>query len=198
METAEKIFEMAQKLPKAEQWSLLEKLLGELKGPEGKKERKGKKGKDPEAPKRPMTGYMELLNKHVWPILKELSEKAGEVEKIRMRSVGCRTKVASALWAKSKEVESHTKEDIVEAYRVWKVKTAWLYPETEKKVEAVETEEVQPEEWEHDFGEGEMTYERVVHGGKSYIYDIATKEYMGAYNAKKNILDLSVPDILAE
>jgi len=114
--TMESIFEMAQNLNKVEQWSLVEELLSHLKG----STKKGKKARDPEAPKRAMTPYMELLNKIVWPILKEVSEKMEDSEeKKRMRSVGARTQIASTIWDKKgtkEEFSSVTKEMVLEIY----------------------------------------------------------------------------------
>jgi hypothetical protein len=217
--TPSSLLALAQTLSTEDQWTLLEDLLAHLKGAKPKKSRaaaKPKVAKDPDAPKRALSPYMELLNKVVWPVLKELSEKTQDPEERKLlRVVGTRTKVASALYAKSKVVADHSQADILSTYRSMfggAVVEAKAEPKAEEpkpkaapklKVKVPEPEpepeadEVQPEEWEHDFGDGSKAYERVVHEGKSYVYDIVTKEYLGAYNAKKNALDSSVPDILA-
>ena len=117
--THETIFEMAQSLSKEDQWTLVQELLSILKGGKAKKS-KAKAVKDPSAPKRPMTPYMELLNKVVWPILKEHSEKTEDAEeKKHMRSVSARTQVASTLWDTMKtkdEFASVTKEKVLQVY----------------------------------------------------------------------------------
>ena len=55
-------------------------------------------------------------------------------------------------------------------------------------------EEVKPVVWEHDFGEGMKSYERVDHDGMTYIYDIKSKAYLGAYMEKTNKLNTKVPN----
>lgn len=205
--TPSSLLALAQTLSTEDQWTLLEDLLAHLKGGKPKKTRAAAKPKDPDAPKKPLSPYMELLNKVVWPVLKDLSEKTQDPEERKLlRVVGTRTKVASALYAKSKVVADHSQADILSTYRSMfggaakpesKAAPKVKAPEPEPESEA-EAEEVKPEEWEHDFGDGSKAYERVVHEGKSYVYDIVTKEYLGAYNPKKNALDSSVPDILAQ
>lgn len=122
--TLESVFEMSQSLNKAEQWNLVEELLSHLKG-SAKGAKKPKKARDPDAPKRAMTPYMELLNKIVWPILKDISEKTEDPEeKKRMRSVPARTQIASTLWDKmesKEEFASVTKEKVMEVYEALKV-----------------------------------------------------------------------------
>jgi hypothetical protein len=122
--TLESVFEMSQSLNKAEQWNLVEELLSHLKG-SAKGAKKTKKAKDPDAPKRAMTPYMELLNKIVWPILKDISEKTEDPEeKKRMRSVPARTQIASTLWDKmesKEEFASVTKEKVMQVYEDLKI-----------------------------------------------------------------------------
>jgi hypothetical protein len=47
-------------------------------------------------------------------------------------------------------------------------------------------------EWKHDFGKGMTSYERVNHEGMSYIFDMKSKAYLGAFDAKANTLDSKV------
>ncbi len=63
-------------------------------------------------------------------------------------------------------------------------------------VEEDDEVEVESESWQYDFGDGSKTYERLVYDTTTYIYDIHTKHYLGAYNPANNTLDSSVPDIL--
>lgn len=217
--TSTSVFEMAQNLSVEEKWTLLENLLGLLKGVEAPKKAKGKRTKkDPDAPKKEMSPYMELATKIVLPVLKELSESETDPEeKKRLRGVGARTKVASKLWkgmTSKDDLKSVTREQILEAYEEWKANPESTQSDEEKPKKASKTKkaapepisippndeeeelELTPEEWEHDFGKGKKTYERIEYDGKKYIYDIDTKEYMGVYDEKKKKLDKSVKDIL--
>ena len=47
-------------------------------------------------------------------------------------------------------------------------------------------------EWKHDFGKGMTSYERVNHEGMSYIFDMKSKAYLGAFDAKANTLDSKI------
>jgi hypothetical protein len=219
--TSTSVFEMAQTLNTEEKWTLLENLLSLLKGVEAPKKTKGKRTKkDPSAPKKEMSPYMELATKIVLPVLKELSESETDPEeKKRLRGVGARTKVASKLWkgmTSKDDLKSVTREQILEAYEEWKATPEGVQSDEEKPKKASKAKkgaekpaaisippndedeelELTPEEWEHDFGKGKKTYERIEYDGKKYIYDIETKEYMGVYDEKKKKLDKSVKDIL--
>jgi hypothetical protein len=61
-----------------------------------------------------------------------------------------------------------------------------------------ESEEVSTYKWKHDFGKGETEYERLDLDGMSYIYDLKTKSYLGAYIEKTNKLNKAIPDPTAE
>ncbi len=117
--TANSVFELAQTLSKTEQWTLVEELLSHLKGASPKR-----KAKDPSAPKKPMTPYIELVNKIVWPVLKELSETEEDPEEKKiLRSVPARTQVASKLWStlsSKDDLASVTEDAILKAYEEWK------------------------------------------------------------------------------
>jgi hypothetical protein len=119
MSTPASVFELAKSLSTQDQWTLLEDLLAHLKGSAPKKA--SKVAKDPSAPKKPMSPYIELVNKVVWPVLKELSESSDldDDEKKALRSVTARTQVASSLWAKSKDI-AVSKDAILAAYEAWK------------------------------------------------------------------------------
>jgi hypothetical protein len=47
-------------------------------------------------------------------------------------------------------------------------------------------------EWKHNFGTGMTAYERVNHEGMAFLYDLETKDYLGAYDEKANAIDASV------
>lgn len=66
--------------------------------------------------------------------------------------------------------------------------------EPEPVVAAKDDVEVVPYAWEHDFGKGAITYERVDFEGMAYIYDLKSKEYLGAYMEKTNKLNKKVAD----
>lgn len=57
-----------------------------------------------------------------------------------------------------------------------------------------EVEEVKPYVWEHDIGNGLKKYERIDTDGMSYLYDLTTKKYLGAYMEKTNKLNAKIPD----
>lgn len=218
--TAESVFEMAQELSVEDKWSLVERLLEELKGsPSTAKAKPAKAKKDPAAPKKPLTGYQEVVNTIVAPILKELSESCEAEEKKAMRGMRCRAQIGAALYKAHKDdIEAITKEVVVEAYEAWKlnppeVKTpkstasaeskpkaapkAAAKPKAEPAAEVVaEAPEILFVEWEHDFGEGKKTYEVATHEGKKYVYDLDTKEYLGVYVARGNKLNKAIPDIV--
>jgi len=61
-----------------------------------------------------------------------------------------------------------------------------------KKVKEPVVEDGTAYEWKHDFGTGLTTYERVNNEGMSYIFDMKTKAYLGAYDAKANTLDSKI------
>jgi len=56
---------------------------------------------------------------------------------------------------------------------------------------------VQLVDWEHDFGTGAKLYKLLSYEGQDYIYDHATREYLGAYMKKTNKLKKTVADPLA-
>jgi hypothetical protein len=47
-------------------------------------------------------------------------------------------------------------------------------------------------EWKHDFGTGMTAYERVNHDGMAFLFDLTSKDYLGAYDEKANAIDASV------
>jgi hypothetical protein len=51
-------------------------------------------------------------------------------------------------------------------------------------------------DWENDFGEGAKTYKRLDYEGRTYVYELETKKYLGAYVKKSNTLKPSIPDPL--
>jgi hypothetical protein len=61
-----------------------------------------------------------------------------------------------------------------------------------KKVKEPVVEDGTAYEWKHDFGKGLTTYERVNNEGMSYIFDMKSKAYLGAYDAKANTLDSKI------
>ncbi len=99
--------------------------------------KKGRAAKDPDAPKREITGdsYMYLVNKVVWPVLKEYIaslDAEAHAEKItQLKTVGCRTQVASALWdrdfkamedkeERAEAIAALDREAIMAAYESWR------------------------------------------------------------------------------
>jgi hypothetical protein len=60
----------------------------------------------------------------------------------------------------------------------------------------IEEVEVEMVDWAHDFGDGMKTYKRIDYEGISYIYDMETRRYLGAYIARTNKLKKSIPDPL--
>ncbi len=70
-------------------------------------------------------------------------------------------------------------------------------PEPVVEAATEEDAEVTPYEWKFDFGKGEQIYERLDHDGKAYIYDNATKAYLGLFMEKSKKLNKSVLDPLA-
>jgi hypothetical protein len=220
--TADSVFEMAQELSVEDKWSLVERLLEELKGsPSTAKAKPAKAKKDPAAPKKPLTGYQEVVNTIVAPVLKELSESCEAEEKKAMRGMRCRAQIGAALYKAHKDaIDAITKEVVVEAYEAWKlnppeVKTPKSTASAESKPKAAaapkpaakpaaeaavdaEAVEIKFVEWEHDFGEGMKTYEVAEHNGKKYVYDLESKEYLGVYVARGNKLNKAIRDITAE
>jgi hypothetical protein len=51
-------------------------------------------------------------------------------------------------------------------------------------------------DWENDFGEGVKAYKRLDYEGRTYVYELETKKYLGAYVKKSNTLKPSIPDPL--
>ena len=65
-------------------------------------------------------------------------------------------------------------------------------------VTAVEEVSCDPYIWEHNFGKGNLAYERIDFDGVAYIYEADTKTYLGVFQETTNSLDLSIPDPTAE
>ena len=63
---------------------------------------------------------------------------------------------------------------------------------------AVEEVSCDPYIWEHNFGKGNLAYERIDFDGVAYIYEADTKTYLGVFQETTNSLDLSIPDPTAE
>lgn len=132
------VMELAKTLDASAQYDLAMTLLSNLKGwmggaEGGKRKRKQRKQKDPNAPKREVKpdSYIALVNKHVWPILDEMS-KADDLDadaKKQMRSVKARTQIGKMLWDarvepaedKAAAIASLTREQIVAVFEEWKL-----------------------------------------------------------------------------
>jgi cell division septation protein DedD len=132
------VMDLAKTLESSAQYDLAMTLLSNLKGwmggaDGGKRKRKQRKQKDPNAPKREVKpdSYIALVNKHVWPILDEMS-KAADLDadaKKQMRSVKARTQIGKMLWDarvepaedKAAAIAELTREQIVAVFEEWKV-----------------------------------------------------------------------------
>lgn len=132
------VMDLAKTLESSAQYDLAMTLLSNLKGwmggaDGGKRKRKQRKQKDPNAPKREVKpdSYIALVNKHVWPILDEMSKADGldADAKKQMRSVKARTQIGKMLWDarvepaddKAAAIASLTREQIVAVFEEWKV-----------------------------------------------------------------------------
>lgn len=132
------VMDLAKTLESSAQYDLAMTLLSNLKGwmggaDGGKRKRKQRKQKDPNAPKREVKpdSYIALVNKHVWPILDEMSKVDGldADAKKQMRSVKARTQIGKMLWDarvepaedKAAAIASLTREQIVAVFEEWKV-----------------------------------------------------------------------------
>lgn len=132
------VMDLAKTLEASAQYDLAMTLLSNLKGwmggaEGGKRKRKQRKQKDPNAPKREVKpdSYIALVNKHVWPILDEMSKADGldADAKKQMRSVKARTQIGKMLWDarvepaddKAAAIASLTREQIVTVFEEWKV-----------------------------------------------------------------------------
>ena len=132
------VMDLAKTLDATAQYDLAMTLLSNLKGwmggeASGKRKRKQRKQKDPNAPKREVKpdSYIALVNKHVWPILDEMSKADGldADAKKQMRSVKARTQIGKMLWDarvepaedKAAAIASLTREQIVAVFEEWKV-----------------------------------------------------------------------------
>lgn len=51
--------------------------------------------------------------------------------------------------------------------------------------------------WKHDFGKGEVEYERLDIDGTIYVYNLKTHTYLGTFNEKTNTLNKDIPDPIA-
>ena len=70
---------------------------------------KPSKAKAAPGPKRELKedSYIYFVNKVVWPELKKLAEAEADAElQKRMRTVSCRTQIASKIWAELKDLDS--------------------------------------------------------------------------------------------
>lgn len=104
---------------------------------------------------------------------------------------------------KPKKAKKEVSEEDKEAKKKARAEKAATKKAAEKAPEPVEEAEAEAEEvaaykWKHDFGKGEVEYERLDHEGMSYIYDLKTKAYLGAYIEKSNKLNKAIPDPTAE
>jgi cell division septation protein DedD len=132
------VMDLAKTLESSAQYDLAMTLLSNLKGwmggaEGGKRKRKQRKQKDPNAPKREVKpdSYIALVNKHVWPILDEMSKADGldADAKKQMRSVKARTQIGKMLWDtrvepaedKAAAIAELTREQIVAVFEEWKV-----------------------------------------------------------------------------
>jgi hypothetical protein len=136
--TPASVIELAKTLEASAQYDLAMSLLSNLKGwmggeASGKRKRKQRKQKDPNAPKREVKpdSYIALVNKHVWPILDEMS-KADDLDadaKKQMRAVKARTQIGKMIWDtrvepaedKAAAIAALTREQIVAVFEEWKV-----------------------------------------------------------------------------
>ncbi len=99
--------------------------------------KKGRAAKDPDAPKREITGdsYMHLVNRVVWPVLKEYMgtlDAETDGDKItQLKTVGCRTQISSALWERdfkpmedkeerAEAIAALDRDAIMAAYEAWR------------------------------------------------------------------------------
>lgn len=135
--TPASVMDLAKTLDATAQYDLAMTLLSNLKGwmggadGGGKRKRKQRKQKDPNAPKREVKpdSYIALVNKHVWPILDEMSKADGldaEAKK-QMRSVKARTQIGKMLWDKVETADDRaaaiaalTRQQIVAVFEDWK------------------------------------------------------------------------------
>ena len=64
-------------------------------------------------------------------------------------------------------------------------------PSTKRATKAKEpvVEDGTAYEWKHDFGNGMTAYERVNNDGMGFLFDLESKDYLGAYNEKTNAID---------
>jgi hypothetical protein len=132
------VMDLAKTLEASAQYDLAMTLLSNLKGwmggeASGKRKRKQRKQKDPNAPKREVKpdSYIALVNKHVWPILDEMSKVDGldADAKKQMRSVRARTQIGKMLWDarvepaddKAAAIASLTRDQIVAVFEEWKI-----------------------------------------------------------------------------
>jgi hypothetical protein len=146
-----------------------------------------------------------LLNKHRESPVEAKPSKAAEAKPKVPRKT---TKKVDA--EKVADIETVVEEVIVEETKVEETKVKKERKKSEKKPKEVAAKEKEPESepvvaakddievvpyaWEHDFGKGATTYERVDFEGMAYIYDIKSKEYLGAYMEKTNKLNKKVAD----